>query len=327
MKNLRNKLKEASGIMMAVAVGLCVLIAPKAYQLDHEDQKLLDELVAQGYDSKVAFDEIWERKGQPDVYGTGGIDGICQYGTYASSGKSSSSATSSSTKHTHSWGEGVVTKEASCSEKGVMTFTCSCGKTKETEIPTLDHTYAKEDTPASCTEYRKETYTCSCGDTYTIEFPEEGYADHIYIPTEDSYDASCTEPGKVYYVCNCCGDAYEEDIEPLGHSFTKYTIDTPPSCKEEGAKSIYCDECGEMQEGSTVVMDKTPHKENPAHEIKPATFWKDGLETVRCVDCEEILSETVLSATGGVFRYVLPAAGGAVLVLVFVLVLILRKKK
>ncbi|MCD8203724.1 MAG: hypothetical protein LUB56_01185, partial [Coprobacillus sp.] len=31
--------------------------------------------------------------------------------------------------HEHSWGEGVVTVEPTCTEAGVMTYTCSCGET------------------------------------------------------------------------------------------------------------------------------------------------------------------------------------------------------
>lgn len=59
----------------------------------------------------------------------------------SSSIASSSSQVSSSSKHTHSWGEGVVTTEPGCETKGVRTFTCSCGETRTEEIASLGHDY------------------------------------------------------------------------------------------------------------------------------------------------------------------------------------------
>ena len=46
---------------------------------------------------------------------------------------------SSEQPHVHVWGEGVVTKEATCTEKGIKTFTCGCGATKTEEITALGH--------------------------------------------------------------------------------------------------------------------------------------------------------------------------------------------
>lgn len=44
-------------------------------------------------------------------------------------------------QHTHTWGAGVVTKEATCTEAGVKTFTCSCGATYTEDIPAKGHNY------------------------------------------------------------------------------------------------------------------------------------------------------------------------------------------
>ena len=56
----------------------------------------------------------------------------------------------------HAYDEGTVTKEATCTEKGVKTHTCkkNCGETKTSEIPAKGHSYddgvvTKE---ATCTE-------------------------------------------------------------------------------------------------------------------------------------------------------------------------------
>lgn len=53
---------------------------------------------------------------------------------------------------THTWNSGTVTKEASCTEAGVMTYTCTvngCGATKTEPISALDHT--APDANGNCT--------------------------------------------------------------------------------------------------------------------------------------------------------------------------------
>ena len=43
-------------------------------------------------------------------------------------------------KHEHTWNDGEVTTAATCTEKGVKTFTCTaCKETKTEEIPALGH--------------------------------------------------------------------------------------------------------------------------------------------------------------------------------------------
>jgi len=71
--------------------------------------------------------------------------------------------------------EGEVTKEATCAENGVTTYTCkNCGKTYTEAIPMLSHIYdggkiTKEPTYTKTGVY---TYTCSrCGDTKIETIP------------------------------------------------------------------------------------------------------------------------------------------------------------
>ena len=61
------------------------------------------------------------------------------------------------TEHTHSWGEGVVTTNPTCTTKGVRTFTCSCGETRTEEIDELGHDLVDDAAVApTCTEAGKE---------------------------------------------------------------------------------------------------------------------------------------------------------------------------
>lgn len=49
--------------------------------------------------------------------------------------------------HNHEWDEGTITKDATCKDAGVMTYTCkTCTKTKTEEIPkSAQHQYSEED--------------------------------------------------------------------------------------------------------------------------------------------------------------------------------------
>lgn len=313
--------------MLLTAMLLASIPCVRSYAFDeYEDQILFESLLAQGYDSKVAFDEVWERKGQPDVYGTGGIDGISTYGTCSFDGTGRVIYKNS---HTHSWDDGVVTKEASCSEEGIRTFTCSCGETKEEDIPLIEHTFEIDsESPATCISYRTVTYRCSvCGEPYTEEFSDEGYVEHAYSVKDDSIPATCEKAGSTHYVCDVCEDDYWEETIPLGHAFTKYTVDKEPLCTEDGIQSIHCDNegCDAVEEGSEIAIVSTGHIENPNHEVYPASFWRDGLETIKCDICGETISEMTLPAKGGIFRYVIPIV--SCLLAILIVFTVLKKKK
>lgn len=78
----------------------------------------------------------------------------------------------------HTWDEGKVTKDSTCTEKGEMTYTCEvCGGTKTEPIPATDHKYTGKVTKEpTCTENGEMTYTCeACGDSYTEEIDTDGH--------------------------------------------------------------------------------------------------------------------------------------------------------
>lgn len=72
----------------------------------------------------------------------------------------------------HTWDDGKVTKEPTCTANGVTTFTCTtCGKTKTRSIKAAGHSYGeyvvvKEPTS---TEKGLKSKTCSvCGKVYSV---------------------------------------------------------------------------------------------------------------------------------------------------------------
>lgn len=85
----------------------------------------------------------------------------------ASSSGSSGGSYTPPAQHTHTWNAGVVTKEPTCTEAGVKTYTCTtCGATKTEEIPATGHTWGDyEITHAVSGRNGTKTRTCSRCDT------------------------------------------------------------------------------------------------------------------------------------------------------------------
>lgn len=52
-------------------------------------------------------------------------------------------ADSSSGSHTHTWDNGTITKEPTCTEPGIKTYRCSCGQQRTETIPVLEHRWSE----------------------------------------------------------------------------------------------------------------------------------------------------------------------------------------
>lgn len=77
-----------------------------------------------------------------------------------------------SDKAAHTWNEGEVTKEATCTEKGIKTYTCSvCNATRTEEIAALGHVWDEGVVTTHAVNGKDgvKTYTCirACGETKT----------------------------------------------------------------------------------------------------------------------------------------------------------------
>ena len=121
-------------------------------------------------------------------------------------------------EHTHSFDEGKVTTEPTCTEKGVKTFTCSCGETKTEEIPALGHdwnepTYTWKDDNSECTALRTCKRDASHTESETVK------------PAETvTKEATCTEKGEKTLKAAFSNTAFAEqsktaEIPALGHDF------------------------------------------------------------------------------------------------------------
>ena len=117
-------------------------------------------------------------------------------------------------------------------------------KKTETIPATGQHDYQVTDSvDATCTEKGSATYTCSvCGDSYT---EETDMLEHSY-EVVDQKDATCTEDGYTKYECSVCGDSYEETIKATGHDDGEWTTTKEASLFSNGLKELKCTVCGEV---------------------------------------------------------------------------------
>ncbi|MCD7847331.1 MAG: hypothetical protein LUG49_04810 [Oscillospiraceae bacterium] len=110
----------------------------------------------------------------------------------------------------HTWGEGVVTTEATCTEDGVKTYTCTvCGETKTETIPATGHsTEIQNAVDATCTTdgYTGDEVCTICGETVTSGeiIPATG---HTYGEPVFTWITNNTAIATV--TCSVCGDEQE----------------------------------------------------------------------------------------------------------------------
>ncbi len=201
----------------------------------------------------------------------------------------------------HTWDEGVVTTEPTCTKEGVKTYTCTeCSETKTEVIPFAAHTYKKtaEQIDATCTESGKtETYECEvCGNVFGGEtIPAKG---HSWNDGEVTTEPTCTEAGVRTYTCEECGATKTEEIEALGHQGKVTKEGKPATCTETGlTDEITCERCGTVLQEQTEIEAKGHDFDYEHQQVTEATCTTDGKVVTVCKDCGETM-ESVISALG-----------------------------
>ena len=195
----------------------------------------------------------------------------------------------------HQWDEGVIQKEATCTEKGEKEHTCEvCGETRTEEINALGHTWAEAYTveqEPTCTEKGQKSIHCVTCDIVKEDSIEEIPATGHTWNEEYTVDVAptCTETGEKSIHCATCNaikEGSEEEVEPVGHIWNdKYTIDKEPTCTEEGVKALHCTACGEEKEDSQVIIPKTGHDYGDWVVTKEATLTEEGMQVKTCKHC------------------------------------------
>ena len=121
----------------------------------------------------------------------------------------------------HEWGEGVVTKEATCTEKGERTFTCAdCEAVKTEEIALLAHDFTGG-WQSDAEGHWHKCKNCSATDTKNA---------HETVWKQDA------ESGKHYGECPVCG--FESEL--TDHVWGEGTVTVPATLYTNGQVTYTC---------------------------------------------------------------------------------------
>ena len=173
------------------------------------------------------------------------------------------------------WDSGRVTTPATCTGKGVRTYTCSSSSHTRTEdIPALNHSFAGQayvsDNNATCGQDGTKTIRC-------VRYGRGG----------------CTEK-----------DTVVDTGSMLGHSFDEeaYVSDNNATCEQDGTKTAKCVRYGTGGCTETNTVTDTDSKLGHLFENyvsnNDATYARDGTKTAKCVRYDQC-GETHTVPDGG----------------------------
>ena len=186
----------------------------------------------------------------------------------------------------HAWDGGKVTRPATCTEKGIRTYTCTRdpSHTKTEEIPALSHSFDGQayvsDNNATCEQDGTKTIRC-------VRYGRGG----------------CTEK-----------DTVVDTGSMLGHSFDEeaYVSDNNATCEQDGTKTAKCVRYGTGGCTETVTVtdvgSKLGHLFEDYVSDNNATYGRDGTKTAKCVRYDQCGAINTILDVGSRLKESKPAA-------------------
>lgn len=201
--------------------------------------------------------------------------------------------------HQHKWDKGNITKEATCTQDGEKTYTCSiCEHTKSENIPATGHNWE-----SVSVEGTSETQ-CRCTKCNTTK-------PHNLEPIS-TIQPTCTLAGSITSQCkDCKAIVKKEDSEhpALGHDWknedgkcTRCQVVHSHKWDEKVTKEATCTQTGEKESTCNVcyftkteIIPVTEHKWNNGEVTKPASCTENGEKTYTCSICRKTYSQVIPS--------------------------------
>ena len=202
------------------------------------------------------------------------------------------------------WDSGTVTTPATCTGKGVRTYTCtSSSHTKTEDIPALNHSFAGQEyvsnNDATCEKDGTKTAKCvrygtgGCMETDTV--PDTGSKlGHSFEDYVSDNNATCEQDGTKTAKCVRYGtggctetDTVADTGSKLGHLFEDYVSNNDATCEQDGTKTARCVRYGTGGCMATDTVTDTDSKLGHLFEDyvsnNDATYAHDGTKTAKCV--------------------------------------------
>ncbi len=190
----------------------------------------------------------------------------------------------------HVFDGGMTTKNPTCIETGIFTYTCTgCGLTDSGSLPTVAHKDEYHD-------MLDGTHNHTCATCVSVN----ENADHTPTDNGTHYDASCLEPAYTEYTCSVCKGVYkvyDEGSEATGHAWGDWYL-VESTCVTDGYKAHTCTECG-AEERITVLANPDVHSyEFFGYDGNDPTCSEGAVAIYVCTDCKIATDYKDVPATG-----------------------------
>lgn len=173
-------------------------------------------------------------------------------------------------------------------------------------VSAKSHSYTASVTKdSSCSQVGVKTYTCTvCGDKYIEAIPLKTHT----IVSDNAVEPTCTKYGlSAGKYCSVCGKIFEtqEEIEPLGHDFGSVVI--PATLTANGVITHPCSRCEKADASEVIYAPKTFALAKTSYvysgkAIAPAVTGKDskGKALVKGTDYDVIYKNNINIGTASV---------------------------
>lgn len=178
----------------------------------------------------------WVANGhRPDVNSNSAHLGVGEYHGYYFSYKTPASMVGKHTVYIYAIDEETGTTKKLTSGFPIEVYACT-------------HSYtSKVTTAATCTAKGVKTYTCSnCGDSYTESIAATGHSYGSWVTTTA---AGCTTTGTKKKTCSSCGNVQTQSIAATGHNYQSQNIGA--TCKDYEKICYTCSKCQHSYEEYT----------------------------------------------------------------------------
>lgn len=199
----------------------------------------------------------------------------------------------------HIWEDDFTTDiEPGCTEKGSKSVHCSkCGEVKDvTEIPEKGHSFDEWTilNMTDCTQGGIRQHICTvCNFTEIDVIPPQ---EHLW---NDDFTVdiapTCTQSGSKSVHCSRCDVVKDiSEIQPTGHEFTEWSVNSDATCVEKGQETRSCTVCG-YTEYNDIDIDADAHLwEDDFTTDKEPTCTTEGSRSIHCSRCSATKnSETI----------------------------------
>ena len=179
----------------------------------------------------------------------------------------------------HKYDDGKITKQPTCTETGVKTYTCSeCGATKAETIKANGHTEVIDKAvPATCTtDGKTEGSHCSvCGEVIKAQTVIKATG-HNFGSWSTTKAATCTESGTQTRKCASCGKTETKTIPAKGHKSSGWIIDKTASIGVKGSKHKECTVCKKVLETAEIPALSRISISKASVTLSTSTYAYDG---------------------------------------------------